>query len=80
MRPAKLRQVFVVPHHRWQAGDYAKWKHATHGQIASGQLQPFAKDTWAGRFTMISNPKRATSLSKSTGRRAVSRTRTSTTS
>jgi nicotinamidase-related amidase len=29
-------QVFFVPHHRWEPGDYAKWKHANHTQIASG--------------------------------------------
>ncbi len=43
-------QMFFVPHHRWEPGDYSKWKHATHRQIASGQLQPFAKDTWGGTF------------------------------
>jgi nicotinamidase-related amidase len=43
-------QVFFVPHHRWEGGDYAKWKHATPSQSASGQLQPFAKDTWGGTF------------------------------
>jgi nicotinamidase-related amidase len=43
-------QVFFVPHHRWEPGDYAKWKHANHTQIASGQRQTFAKDTWGGTF------------------------------
>ncbi len=42
--------MFFVPHHRWEGGDYAKWKHATPSQSASGQLQPFAKDTWGGTF------------------------------
>jgi len=43
-------QVFFVPHHRWEPGDYAKWKHANHTQIASGQRQTFAKDTWGWTF------------------------------
>ncbi len=74
-------QVIFVPHHRWEPGDYSKWKHATRTQIAAGERQPFAKGTWGGTLsTTISNLKTATSLSKSTGRKAVSQTQTSTTS
>ncbi len=43
-------QVFFVPHHRWEPGDYSKWKHANHSQIASGKRQTFAKGTWGGEF------------------------------
>ena len=42
--------VFFVPHHRWEPGDYAQWKQANPTQIASGQRQTFAKDTWGGTF------------------------------
>ena len=43
-------QVIFVPHHRWEPGDYSRWKHANHTQIASGQRQTFAKGTWGGTF------------------------------
>ncbi len=48
-RQAGIRIVFV-PHHRWEPGDYEQWKHPTHTQIASGQRQTFAKDSWGGTF------------------------------
>jgi len=28
MRDRKV-PVFIVPHHRWEPGDYANWKHTT---------------------------------------------------
>jgi nicotinamidase-related amidase len=43
-------QVIFVPHHRWEPGDYSKWKHATYTQVAADQRQPFAKGTWGGTF------------------------------
>ncbi|MBV8097181.1 MAG: cysteine hydrolase [Acetobacteraceae bacterium] len=43
-------QVFIVPHHRWEPGDYERWKHANHTQIASGKRQTFAKGTWGGEW------------------------------
>lgn len=43
-------QVFFVPHHRWEPGDYSRWKHANPSQIASGKRQTFAKGTWGGEF------------------------------
>jgi hypothetical protein len=39
----KSIQVFIVPHHRWEPGDYERWKHANHSQIASAKRQTFAK-------------------------------------
>ena len=30
-------QVFIVPHHRWEPGDYENWDHATPYQLASGK-------------------------------------------
>lgn len=43
-------QVFFVPHHRWEPGDYEKWRHANPSQLAAARRQSFAKDTWGGTF------------------------------
>lgn len=43
-------QVFFVPHHRSEPGDYRTWKHPTPYQLASAKVQPFAKDSWGGQF------------------------------
>ena len=48
-RSAKI-QLFVVPHHRAEPSDYAKWKHANPSQIATGKRQTFAKGTWGGEW------------------------------
>jgi nicotinamidase-related amidase len=41
-------QVVVVPHHRWEPGDYERWDRPTPYQRASAQAQVFAKGTWGG--------------------------------
>jgi pimeloyl-ACP methyl ester carboxylesterase/nicotinamidase-related amidase len=43
-------QIFIVPHHRAEPSDYAKWKHPNPSQIASGKRQTFAKGTWGGEW------------------------------
>jgi len=43
-------QVVIVPHHRWEPGDYAGWDHATPYQISSGQAEVFARGTWGGEW------------------------------
>jgi nicotinamidase-related amidase len=43
-------QIFVVPHHRWEPGDYTHWKHATPRQLAGAKNQVFAKGTWGGEW------------------------------
>jgi nicotinamidase-related amidase len=43
-------QVFIVPHRRWEPGDYARWKHANPTQIAVGKRHTFAKGTWGGEW------------------------------
>ena len=43
-------QVFFVPHHRWEPGDYEKWRHVNPSQLAAARRQSFAKDTWGGTF------------------------------
>lgn len=48
-RAAKI-QIFFVPHHRWEPGDYVRWKYANNTQIASGKRMTFAKGTWGGEF------------------------------
>lgn len=42
--------VFIVPHRRWEPGDYEGWDHATPYQISSGQAQAFARDSWGGEW------------------------------
>ena len=49
VRAAKI-QTFIVPHHRWEPGDYAKWRHPNPSQIASDKRQTFAKGTWGGEW------------------------------
>lgn len=43
-------KVFIVPHRRWEPGDYESWDHANPSQLQTMQLQPFAKDTWGGEW------------------------------
>jgi nicotinamidase-related amidase len=43
-------QVFYVPHHRSEPGDYKKWKFPTPYQLRSAAAQVFAKDTWGGEW------------------------------
>ena len=40
--------VFIVPHHRWEPGDYADWNHPTPYQLTAGRRQSFARGTWGG--------------------------------
>jgi nicotinamidase-related amidase len=40
--------IFIVPHHRWEPGDYADWNHPTPYQLAGGKRQSFARGTWGG--------------------------------
>ena len=46
----KSIQVFIVPRHRWEPGDYERWRHANPSQIAVGKRQTFAKGTWGGEW------------------------------
>jgi nicotinamidase-related amidase len=43
-------QIFVVPHHRWEPGDYESWDHPNPDQMASGKRRFFAKDTWGSEW------------------------------
>src|SRR5882724_9328322 len=69
-RAAKI-QLFIVPHHRWELGDYSKWRHPNPSQIASGKRQTFAKEPGAVNGIRTSCPRKATLSSRSIGPRAV---------
>jgi nicotinamidase-related amidase len=43
-------RVFYAPHHRSEPGDFSTWKHANPYQLASSEMQAFAKDSWGGAF------------------------------
>jgi nicotinamidase-related amidase len=43
-------QVVIVPHRRWEPGDYEGWDHPSPYQIASGKRHTFAKGTWGGEW------------------------------
>lgn len=43
-------KVFIVPHRRWEPGDYEGWDHATPYQAASAQAQMFARGRWGGEW------------------------------
>jgi nicotinamidase-related amidase len=49
VRKAGIR-MFIVPHHRWEPGDYENWAHPSPDQLASGKRQVFAKDTWGSEW------------------------------
>jgi len=42
--------IFIVPHRRWEPGDYEDWDHPTPYQVASSVRQSFAKGTWGGEW------------------------------
>ena len=43
-------QMFIVPHHRAEPNDYAKWKHVNPTQIVATKQQTFAKGSWGGEW------------------------------
>jgi hypothetical protein len=49
IRAARI-QVIIVPHHRWQEGDYNGWKHMNPSQVQVNQTHNFAAGTWGGEF------------------------------
>jgi nicotinamidase-related amidase len=42
--------ICLVPHRRWEPGDYEAWDHPTAYQLASGKRQSFAKGSWGGEW------------------------------
>lgn len=43
-------RLFIVPHRRWEPGDYADWAHPNHTQRGIQERHTFAKGTWGGEF------------------------------
>lgn len=43
-------RVFVVPHHRWEPGDYESWRHPNPNQLASAKAQLVARGSWGGEW------------------------------
>jgi nicotinamidase-related amidase len=43
-------QIFIVPHHRWEPGDYQTWDHPNPRQLQSAERQVFAKGSWGGEW------------------------------
>jgi nicotinamidase-related amidase len=48
-RAAGIR-VVIVPHRRWQPGDYDDWAYPNPTQVRIRESHAFAKDTWGGEF------------------------------
>jgi nicotinamidase-related amidase len=71
-------QIFIVPHRRWQPGDFESWGHPNPDQIAGAQRQVFAKDSWGGEWHPDFAPKPGDIIIKSIGARTVLRTPIST--
>ena len=42
--------VFIVPHKRWEPGDFKDWDHANPYQQGAAAMQLFAKDSWGGEW------------------------------
>ncbi len=49
-----LIQVFVVPHRRWEPGDYEGWDQPNPSQLAVQKRQTFARGTWGVNGIRIS--------------------------
>lgn len=43
-------QIFIVPHRRWEPGDYENWNHPNPTQRAVQKRQTFAKGSWGGEW------------------------------
>jgi nicotinamidase-related amidase len=43
-------KVFIVPHRRWEPGDYEGWHHPNPTQIAIMRTHSFARDEWGGEW------------------------------
>jgi nicotinamidase-related amidase len=46
-RQAGVR-IFIVPHHRWEPGDYEHWKYPTPRQLKGAEIRVFEKGSWGG--------------------------------
>ena len=46
-RQAGVR-IFIVPHHRWEPGDYEHWKYPHARQLKGAEIRVFEKGGWGG--------------------------------
>jgi nicotinamidase-related amidase len=51
-------QVFIVPHRRWEPGDYEDWRHPNPSQRAIQKRHTFARGEWGGEWHPDFVPKR----------------------
>jgi nicotinamidase-related amidase len=42
--------LFIVPHQRWEPGDYEDWAYSNPSQLAIQKRHSFAKGTWGGEW------------------------------
>jgi hypothetical protein len=63
-------QIFIVPHRRWEPGDYETWHYPSPTQIAIMKRHSFARGEWGGDCILTSPQGTAISSSRSTGGRA----------
>jgi nicotinamidase-related amidase len=41
-------QIFIVPHRRWEPGDYETWRHPSPTQLSIMKRHSFARGEWGG--------------------------------
>jgi nicotinamidase-related amidase len=49
MRRAGMR-IFIVPHRRWEPGDYESWRHPSPTQLGIMKRHNFARGEWGGEW------------------------------
>jgi nicotinamidase-related amidase len=49
MRRAGIK-IFIVPHRRWEPGDYESWRHPNPTQVAIMKRHSFARGEWGGEW------------------------------
>ena len=42
--------IFFVPHHRWEPGDFVRWRYPTPYQLGGAKREVFARGSWGGTF------------------------------
>ncbi|HEY2049756.1 MAG TPA: cysteine hydrolase family protein [Caulobacteraceae bacterium] len=47
---ARGLKIFLVPHHRWEPGDYTSFDNPSPYQLATAKGEVFAKGSWGGTF------------------------------
>ena len=47
VRAADIK-IFIVPHHRWEPGDFETWHHPSPSQLSVMKRHTFARGEWGG--------------------------------